>query len=101
VLLRSTSLPMPYTSAQSARASLRRDSPMDPLVEARRVVLKDLADHPVTAAPDAGATPAASITRAEGDDAYPDTPHQWQVYYCARVPLSASSVNPPARSPNT
>ena len=92
---------MPYTSAQSARASLRRDSPMDPLVEARRVVLKDLADHPISAAPDAGVTPVASAMRAEGDDAYPDTPHQWQVCCCACVYLSAISVKPPAQSSYT
>ena len=45
-------------------------------------MLKDLADHPVSAAPDAGGVTPAAVTRGEGDDLYPDTPHQWQVCIC-------------------
>ncbi len=72
---------------------------MDPLEEARRVVLKDLADHPVSAAPDAaGVDPAAGVMRAEGDDAYPDTPHQWQVCTIACDHVSATPASPSARS---
>ena len=77
-LQRTTSLPASYMSAQSARAGLRRDSPMDPLVEARRVVLKDLADHPVKAG-DSSATPGSSARRPS--DSYPDTPPHWQVWF--------------------
>lgn len=35
-----------HDSGASAMAALRRDSPMDPLLEARRVVLHDLAERP-------------------------------------------------------
>lgn len=50
-LQRSYTAPVAYSSAAAAVACLRRDSPMDPLVEARRVLLHDLAERPSTTGP--------------------------------------------------